>query len=407
VSDQIRIIGPADRRLKILCAFGEHNYGDAARGEGPEHAAFLPALRNLGHEVRLLETWNRSAYSDLAALNTALLNAVEAFRPDLLLTVQMNYEIWLETLELIRARGDVITLSWATDDSWKYREVSRFIAGSYDAMATTYEHVVRQYHADGYDHVFVTQWAAVSDLLQEPLNAERCRYPVSFVGTAHGQRAQWVEFLRAHGIDVVCFGYGWPNGPVAAQDIRRIIRESQISLNFANSRGENQIKSRMFEVPGAGGFLLTESARSLERFYRPGHEIAVYDGLEDLMAKINHYLANPHERDRLAKAGFKRTREEHTYEQRFMALLNFALSTSQIAPHPIPTSSFEEAVADYRLTPFLRILRDALKQIGVLAHGKERGPRAARRLVYELSWRLAGRQTFTAKGWPGRMFPHD
>lgn len=393
--------------MKILCAFGQHNYGNAERGESPEHAAFLPALRRLGHEVKLVETWDRRSYPDLASLNAALLDAVEKFRPDILLTVQMNYEIWLETLDLIRARGDVITLSWATDDSWKYREVSRFIAGSYDAMATTYDHVVAQYHADGFDHVFPTQWAAISDNLQEPLAAESCRYPVSFIGTSHGQRARWVESLRARGIDVVCFGYGWPNGPVVAKDIPRIIRESYISLNFANSQGENQIKARMFEVPGAGGFLLTESARSLEKYYRPDHEIAVFSGLDELVSKINYYLAHPRERDVIARAGFRRTREQHTYEHRFMELLNFASSTSRQRPRAMPALTFEEAVARHRQMLFLRFLRDVLKRIGILALGKHRGARAARRLVYELSWRLARRHTFTAKGWPGRMFPHD
>jgi len=180
------MITTADRRLKILCALGEHNYGDSKRGESLEHSAFIPALQNLGHEVMMVETWNRLTYPDLAALNEALLNAVEVFRPDILLTVQINYEIWLETLDLIRTRGDVVTLSWATDDSWKYREVSRFIAGSYDAMATTYEHVLSQYHADGFHNVQATQWAAISGQLQEPQNADACKYPVSFIGTAHG-----------------------------------------------------------------------------------------------------------------------------------------------------------------------------------------------------------------------------
>lgn len=393
--------------MKILCAFGQHNYGNADRGESPEYAAFLPALKNLGHEVKLIETWDRRAYSSLAALNTALLDAVEKFRPDVLLTVQMNYEIWLETLELIKARGDVVTLSWATDDSWKYQQVSRFIAGSYHAMATTYGHVVARYHSDGFFHVFPTQWAAISDNLQEPLTAERCRYPVTFIGTSHGQRAKWVEALRARGIDVVCFGYGWPNGPVAAKDIPRIIRDSIISLNFANSQGENQIKARMFEVPGAGGFLLTESARSLEAYYRPGQEIAVFDGLDDLEGKIKHYLAHPRERDLIAHAGFHRTQEQHTYEHRFKELLSFASSSFQQHPHTIPKFTFEDAMAEHRLTPLLCLLRNILRWIGIVAVGKERGPRAARRLVYELSWRLVGSHTFSAKGWPGRMFPHD
>jgi spore maturation protein CgeB len=393
--------------MKILCAFGQHNYGNAKRGESPEYTAFVPALRSLGHQVKHVETWDRGSYTDLASLNAALLEQVEAFRPDVLLTVQINYEIWLETLEIIRARGDVIALSWATDDSWKYREVSRFIAGSYDVMATTYEHVVAQYQGDGIDHVYATQWAAISANLQEPLAAESCRYRVSFIGTSHGRRAEWVEALRARGIEVACFGYGWPNGPIAASDIPRIIRESFISLNFANSQGENQIKARMFEVPGAGGFLLTESARSLERYYCPDHEIAVFSGLDELVAKISHYLARPHERDLIARAGYKRTRDEHTYEHRFSDLLNFALSNSQARPRPIPPTTFEKALAQHRLTPSLRFLRDVLNKIGVLNFGKERGPRAARRFVYELSWRLAGRHTFTSKGWPGRMFPHD
>ena len=40
----------------------------------------------------------------------------------------------------------------------------------------------------------------------------------------------------------------------------------------------------------------------------------------------------------------------------------------------------------------------------ILLWGKVRGPRAARRLMFELSWRLMGRKTYSASGWPGRLF---
>jgi spore maturation protein CgeB len=39
-----------------------------------------------------------------------------------------------------------------------------------------------------------------------------------------------------------------------------------------------------------------------------------------------------------------------------------------------------------------------------LVFGKGRGARAARRFVYELSWRLAGATTYRARGLPGRLF---
>jgi hypothetical protein len=33
-----------------------------------------------------------------------------------------------------------------------------------------------------------------------------------------------------------------------------------------------------------------------------------------------------------------------------------------------------------------------------------RGPKAARRMLYETNWRLVGAVTYSATGWPGRVF---
>jgi spore maturation protein CgeB len=393
--------------MKILCVFGRYNYGDPTRGTSPEYAAFVPALTRLGHEVHHFESWDRRNYPDLGALNEALLNEVERTRPDVMLTVQMHYELWLETLEAIRARGDVATISWTTDDSWKYREVSRFIGHAYHAMTTTYSYVVPRYLADGIPNVLLTQWAASSEWLAEPLAARDCQYQVTFIGTANRDRRELVARLCQKGIEVACFGHGWPAGPLGSDDIPRIMRESVISLNFAASRGENQIKARTFEVPGAGGFLLTGPAQGLERFFAPGVEIAVYQGFDDLVDKIHLYLSHPGERDRLAHAGHARVLQEHTYERRLAEVIDFALAAKERDKASSPTRSFALVLETHRLTPFLRVLRAVITSAGKVFFGPKRGPRAARRLVFELSWRLAGRHAFTAAGWPGRLFPHE
>lgn len=393
--------------MKVLCVFGRHNYGDPRRGVSPEYAAFIPALRRLGHDVHHFESWDRRAYPDLARLNKALLEKVEGFRPDVMLTVQMHYELWLETLEAISARGDVATVSWTTDDSWKYREVSRFIGHAYHAMTTTYGYVVPKYHADGIGNVLLTQWAASSERLNQPLAARDCKHRVSFVGTATKERREQVGRLHARGVEVACFGYGWANGPVASDVIPTIMRESVISINFADSKGENQIKARTFEVPGAGGFLLTGAARDLETFYEPGVEIAVYQDFEDLVGKVDFYLSHPEERDRVARAGHARTLREHTYERRMATVIDFALRAKERHAPRIPERAFDQALKSHTLTLPLRVLRAVLVGGARLLFGAQRAPRAARRLVFELSWRLAGRQTFTAGGWPGRLFPHD
>ena len=385
---------------------GEHQYGDPSRGLGTEFAAFIPALLRLGHEVQHFESWNKQGYRDLAELNEKLLEAVERFRPNVMLTVHMEYEVWLETLEIIRARGDVATISWSADDSWKYREVSRYIGRAYHAMTTTYGYVVPRYHADGIGNVLLTQWAVNSDWLKAPLPAAECRYPVSFVGAAHGDRKSVVSKLHEHGIEVACFGYGWPNGPVSAERIPEIMRESVVSLNFANSRGEAQIKARTFEVPGAGGFLLTGHAEGIERFYRPGIEVAVFRDFGELCDRISYYLTHPGERDAMACAGHARTCSDHTYEQRMAEVVAFALSAKSAWVQASQPPKFEHALAAYRMPPVLRLLRALLLAGGKMVFGPDRGPRAIRRLVFELSWRLAGRHTFTAAGWPGRLFPN-
>ncbi|MBW4665955.1 MAG: glycosyltransferase [Cyanomargarita calcarea GSE-NOS-MK-12-04C] len=397
--------------MKVLCVFGKYQYGDPTRGIGTEYAAFVPALERLGHQVIHFDSWEKTKFANYAELNQALLQIVEQERPDVMLTIQRDYEIWLETLQIIQSRGDVATISWTTDDSWKYREVSRFIGTAYHAMTTTYSDCVPKYHQDGIPNVLLTQWAANSEMLQQPLPASQCRYQVSFVGAAHGDRQQRIAELQSQGIEVICFGHGWANGSVAAEEIPRIVRESVISLNFANAyKGSNQVKARTFEVPGAGGFLLTEYALGLECCYIFGEEIAVFYSAKDLAEKIKYFLAHPEKRDVIAQAGFMRTKSEHTYDLRMKELLDFAIKSRDewLKNNTKSTQiAFESALAKHRLNSPIKLFRTLLVSACTLVYGQKRGFRAARRLLFEVSWRLFGNKNFTASGLPGRLFPYQ
>ena len=209
---------------------------------------------------------------------------------------------------------------------------------------------------------------------------------------------------------ITCFGHGWPSGPVAMEDIGKIMRASVISLNFSNAKIGRQIKARVFEVPGSGGFLLTEYATGLENFYRIGKEVGVFNTPEELAGRIRHYLSHPHERDAVARAGYKRTLKEHTYDVRLKEVIDFALAaksaTCGMAARRCSVS-LHHLGQKHRLHFGLTFLRKILVIPAVWVLGSGRGPRAARRLVFEVSWRICGMRTFTASGWPGRMFPEQ
>ena len=206
--------------MKILSVLGQHNYGDPARGEGYEYSNFLPALRRLGHEVVIFESFAREGYSDFADLNRRLLEMVQAEAPDVILCVLLGYEIWLETLDLIRSGSHAILINWSTDDSWKYEQFSRFMARPFHIYATTYPDAVSKSLKDGYSNFVLTQWAANAERLVEPLHASECSRPVSFVGSMYGNRRKWIAALRECGIEVEYFGHGSGGGAISLEQMQ-------------------------------------------------------------------------------------------------------------------------------------------------------------------------------------------
>jgi spore maturation protein CgeB len=397
--------------VNILCVLGQHGYGDPARGEGYEYVNFLPALRRLGHQVSFFESFSRGPYADFAALNRTLLRRVEETTPDVVFCVLMQYEVWIETMRLIRKSGSLL-VNWSTDDSWKYEMLSRFIGPEFDLYVTTYPNVVASYQRDRIGSVYLSQWAANLETLTPPLQAAACRYPVSFVGAAYGNRPAMVEVLRREGIDVACFGHGWPAGPVETKRISEIVRASQVSLNFSEGarKGtggtwDRQIKARVFEVPGYGGCLLTEQAPYLEQYFRIGEEVLAFEGRDELVGTVKSLLADPDRRDAIARRGFERVSLEHTYDRRFDELLGvLSRKIAQRPCTPVDWPEFETAARQHRFGPFLKLLRTLTVACASLFWGRQRGPRAARRMLFELSWRLFGSRTYSAAGWPGRMF---
>jgi spore maturation protein CgeB len=288
---------------------------------------------------------------------------------------------------------------------------SKFIGSEWDLFVTTYPQVVERYHRDGIKAVCLSQWAANGDILTHPLSSAACRYPVSFVGAAYGNRRAMIARLRHEGIEVACFGHGWSEGPVETKRMGEIIRESRISLNFSDGAHgrldvmSRQIKARIFEVPGYGGCLLTEKAPNLDRYFGLGKEILTFEGTDEMVEQVKTALSCPDRRDQIARSGFERVQRDHTYERRFEELLQeLTRRVPRRYPLPVDWATFQAAAQSHHTGPALRIIRSLLVLVTSFVWGKSRGPRAARRLTFELSWRLRGAWTYTAAGWPGRMF---
>ena len=117
-----------------------------------------------------------------------------------------------------------------------------------------------------------------------------------------------------------------PRGPATSSDAAMIemYSRSKINLGFS-SCGEThqgderilQVRLRDFEVPMSGGFYMVEHMEELAEFYEIGREIVCYSGPDDLVDKIEYYLAHDAEREAIRKAGYERAHKSHTWQQRF------------------------------------------------------------------------------------------
>lgn len=80
--------------------------------------------------------------------------------------------------------------------------------------------------------------------------------------------------------------------------------------------------NRVYLTMGSGGFMIHPRLSGLEQEYTEGEEIVFYDGMDDLLEKIDYYLAHEQEREMIRLAGWTRTATEYTYKARIDQLLH-------------------------------------------------------------------------------------
>ena len=130
---------------------------------------------------------------------------------------------------------------------------------------------------------------------------------VLFVGTITGRRAAILEKIRRHCNLQVISAFG--------HDMVRAINRAKIVLNI-HAQNVLTTETRVYEVLGAGGFLLSEQLCRDSRF-TDEHLCQIPLGdVESLLRKIKDVLARPEERSRIAQCGHQEALSKHTYAHR-------------------------------------------------------------------------------------------
>lgn len=85
-----------------------------------------------------------------------------------------------------------------------------------------------------------------------------------------------------------------------------ICYNSKINWSYTDNEISNgTFSSRVYKVLSSGGFLLHNRTDMLEKYFEDGTHLVMYDGIDDCLEKIKHYLEYEGERKEIAECGME------------------------------------------------------------------------------------------------------
>ena len=96
---------------------------------------------------------------------------------------------------------------------------------------------------------------------------------------------------------------------------------SDLNFNCTSKQMKGAVNQRIFDIPAAGGFVLTDWRPQMERLFEPD-EMAVYHEPEEIADLTRHFLSHPDQRRALVPAGRRRVLACHTWRHRLQTLLH-------------------------------------------------------------------------------------
>lgn len=102
-----------------------------------------------------------------------------------------------------------------------------------------------------------------------------------------------------------------------------IFAGSKINLNISLKGIEGGTPQRIMDVTGAGGFMMTNYCWETAELFEEDKEVVMFKTPEELMEKTAYYLNHDAERERIARAGYKKVINCYTYDRKLKELMDW------------------------------------------------------------------------------------
>ena len=310
------------------------------------------ALKRLGHSVEqlyctslLLDRLTLSGDKDPAAQGSEpgkksqglrerwhrwrdrrLIAAARAFRPELILVLWGN-TLSPDLLHSLKKESGARMATWWVDYPFRHR--AEKLIPLYDFFFIFDRSYIPAIQKQGAQNVRFLPCACDESVYypRRLTRREEARYmsDVAWVAWYYPDRGRIAQALE--GVDLKIWGRNWPGDLAEDRFVKdtvaaKIYSATKIGLNSHSDQSrQGGLNTRSFELLAAGAFELTDAVEGMEELLEPGRDLAVYRSPEEARDLARHYLKNPGERQRMARAGRERVLSQHTYLHRMKALM--------------------------------------------------------------------------------------
>ena len=353
--------------MRIFFSSYKYDYGKKDWGYSFEYINFYKTLTNMKNVDKVFyypmdkyELYGKHKFNEKA------FNIISKSKFDICFFFMFKNEFSDEILKKIKNEINTQSIAWMSDDHWRFDNYSKNKAHLFNWIATTDKNSIPKYNKIGFKNIILSQWGFNQFEYKHKYNNDK-NYNISFIGQPHSNRKKYINRLNKNKINVYCRGQGWKKGRVEFDEMVKIFVNSKVNINFTSSsnilnlkniikiflkkngskfelnsfkeiflnskilfqKKTYQIKGRIFEITGCGGFLLTEKADYLEDYFEIGNEIETFKDYSELQDKIEYYIKNENLRKKIAKNGQVRVLKDHTYTKRLNEIFNIIKFTSK------------------------------------------------------------------------------
>lgn len=267
--------------------------------------------------------WGRA----LKRLNRDILVRAESIHKTVSL-IWVDKGIWMypATLRALKQRFGCPAVHYTPDAQIHWQRSRHFLSSLplYETCVTTKEWEIPDYRACGAGKIVLTLQGYGDHFDRGETSAEehaRYGFGVGFIGHYQPHYAGRLKALVDAGIDVHVWGDAWQRRATSRNWLRgrtgpglfgpsypAALRSVQIGLGLLGKHIPETTTTRSFEIPAVGTFLLAERTDMHRELFEEGVEAEFFGSDEELVDKARFYLAHPEERERIAAAGYARTR---------------------------------------------------------------------------------------------------